>query len=127
MIALPLADPAAYLDRYSEPDKAGAGLGASTEAWPVPYWTVDTAFAVMTMLLAAEAKGLGALFFGLFRGEAELRAALGLPAQVELLGAIAAGLAGRGGPPWTVRLPAPPPGRGDHPPRAVVALVRCWW
>ena len=29
------------------------------EAWPVPYWTVDTSFAVMTLLLAAEARGPG--------------------------------------------------------------------
>jgi nitroreductase len=46
---------------------------------------------VMTMLLAAEAAGLGALFFGVFRGERELRQALGIPAGLELLGAIALG------------------------------------
>jgi len=91
VIALPLADPDAYLSRYGEPDKQAAGLGSSTEAWPVPYWTVDTAFAVMTFLLGAEAAGLGALFFGLFDGEAELRVALGLPDSMELLGAIALG------------------------------------
>ena len=27
VVALPLADPQAYIDRYSEPDKAGSGLG----------------------------------------------------------------------------------------------------
>ena len=77
--------------RYAEPDKEATGLGRSAEAWPVPYWTVDTAFAVMTLLLAAEDRGLGSLFFGVFHGEAELRAALGLPSQLELLGAIALG------------------------------------
>jgi nitroreductase len=91
VIALPLADPEAYLRRYDEPDKQAAGLGSSTEAWPVPYWTVDTAFAVMTLLLGAEAAGLGALFFGIFGGEAELRDALALPDPMELLGAIALG------------------------------------
>jgi nitroreductase len=91
MIALPLADPQAYIDRYSEPDKIGSGLGDSVESWPAPYWTIDTAMAVMTFLLAAEDAGLGALFFGVFAGEAELRHALGIPDGLELLGAIALG------------------------------------
>jgi nitroreductase len=91
VIALPLADPQAYLDRYSESDKAGSGLGASTASWPAPYWTIDTAMAVMTMLLAAEDAGLGALFFGVFERQAELRTGLGIPAHLELLGAIALG------------------------------------
>ena len=91
MILLPLADPGAYVERYAEPDKRTTGLGEGVEAWPVPYWTVDTSFAVMTLLLAAEAQGLGALFFGVFRGEAELRTALGIPADLELLGALAIG------------------------------------
>jgi nitroreductase len=94
VIALPLADPSAYLRRYAETDKAATGLGAAAEAWPVPYWTVDAAFAVMTLLLAAEARGLGALFFGVFRGEEELRAALHVPADLVLLGAIALGWPG---------------------------------
>ena len=47
--------------------------------------------AVMTLLLAAEDAGLGALFFGVFDGEAELRAALDIPDGLELLGAIALG------------------------------------
>jgi nitroreductase len=91
VLALPLADSQAYLDRYSEPDKARSGLGAGIESWPAPYWTIDTAMAVMTMLLAAEDAGLGALFFGVFSGEAELRRALGIPDHLELLGAIALG------------------------------------
>ena len=91
VIALPLADPRAYLDRYSEPDKAATGLGGALESWPAPYWTIDTAMSVMTLLLAAEDAGLGALFFGVFDREAELRDALGVPARLELLGAIALG------------------------------------
>jgi nitroreductase len=91
VVALPLADPQAYLDRYSEPDKAGSGLGDSTAAWPVPYWTIDAAMAVQSLLLAAEDAGLGALFFGVFDGEAELRAALGIPERLQLLGAVALG------------------------------------
>ena len=91
VIALPLADPQAYLDRYSEPDKRAAGLGDLIEAWPAPYWTIDTAMAVMTLLLGAEDAGLGALLFGVFDREVELRDALGIPDALQLLGAIALG------------------------------------
>lgn len=91
VIALPLADSKAYVDRYGEPDKAQTGLGAGASAWPAPYWTIDTSMAVMTLLLAAEDVGLGALFFGVFRGERELRQRLGIPPGLELLGAIALG------------------------------------
>ncbi len=62
-----------------------------TEAWPAPYWTVDTSMSVMTMLLAAEDVGLGALFFGIFRGERELRRTLGIPPVMQILGAVALG------------------------------------
>jgi nitroreductase len=91
LVLLPLADPAAYVERYAEPDKRATGLGAGPDAWPVPYWTVDASFAVMTLLLAAENRGLGALFFGVFQGEAELRTALAIPAELQLLGAVALG------------------------------------
>jgi nitroreductase len=91
VIALPFADPQAYVDRYAEPDKVATGLGAGTETWPAPYWTIDTSMSVMTLLLAAEGAGLGALFFGVFRGEPELRAALDVPEHLQLLGAIALG------------------------------------
>ena len=36
VIALAFADPNAYLERYSEPDKALTKLGSSTESWPTP-------------------------------------------------------------------------------------------
>ena len=91
VIALPVADSEAYVDRYAEPDKTRTGLGAGVEAWPVPYWTIDASMAVMTLLLAAEDAGLGALFFGVFSGERELRRELGIPNGLELLGAIALG------------------------------------
>lgn len=91
VIMLPLADPRAYTARYAEEDKAATGLGASTEAWPAPYWTIDASMSVMTMLLAVEAMGLGALFFGVFSGERELRRTLGIPASMVLLGALAVG------------------------------------
>lgn len=91
VIALVFADPLAYVERYSENDKAHTGLGASAEAWPTPYWTVDASFAAMTMLLAAEDAGLGALFFAVFSGEKELRTRLCVPDALELIGAIALG------------------------------------
>ncbi len=103
VIALPLADPRAYVERYSEPDKRASGLGAGTEAWPAPYWTVDTSMSVMTMLLAAEDVGLGALFFGVFRGERELRRALGIPPVMQLLGAVALGYPAPAPAPATAR------------------------
>lgn len=100
-LVLPAADSRRYLARYREPDKArgpAAPLGESTEAWPVPYWLIDCAFVVQNLLLGATDRGLGALFFGLFRGEAELRSALGVPAGVELLGAVALGWPAAGRP-----------------------------
>ncbi|MBA3286621.1 MAG: nitroreductase family protein, partial [Acidimicrobiia bacterium] len=91
IIAIPLADPRAYTDRYAEPDKQATGLGAGPDAWPAPYWTIDASMSVMTMLLGAESLGLGALFFGVFKGERELRRALGIPSGMQVLGAIALG------------------------------------
>lgn len=90
-ILLPFADPAAYVARYREPDKARTGLGDGVAAWPAPYWTIDASMAVMTLLLAAEDIGLGALFFGVFHDEDALRSRLGVPDGLELLGAVALG------------------------------------
>lgn len=91
VIAVAVAEPDAYVARYGEADKAATGLGRGADAWPVPYWTVDGSMAVMTLLLAAEEAGLGALFFGVFHGEAALRAAVGIDAGHQIIGAIALG------------------------------------
>lgn len=99
VVVVPLAHPQAYLDRYAEADKAGSGL-ERPEAWTVPYWLVDTAFATMLLLLGAVDEGLGACFLGVFRGEAELVEALGAPPGHRPIGAVALG--------W----PAP---EDDHP------------
>jgi nitroreductase len=90
-IVLPCAIPGAYLERYAEADKADAGLGDDRAAWPVPYWTVDTSFASMLVLLAAVDEGLGALFFGLFDQEPAVRLEFGIPDDVEMIGVIALG------------------------------------
>jgi nitroreductase len=98
VIVLPLEDRQAYLDRYSEPDKLAAGL-TDAASWPVPYWTVDTAFASMTVLLGATARGLGAWFFGIFNNERQLLDELGVPAGVRPIGAIALGYPREGAAP----------------------------
>lgn len=118
LILLPFADPDAYVQRYGEPDKVGTGLGAGPDAWPAPYWTIDASMAVMTLLLAAENEGLGALFFGVFRREAELRASLAVPSGLELLGAIALGYPADDSEPFgDASDPKPAPGRSARRPR----------
>lgn len=89
-IVIPLASKKAYLDRYSEPDKAKAGM-QTEEGWPVPYWQIDAAFASMIVLLAATAEGLGCWFFGIFRGKDELLEQLGIPEEFEPIGAMTIG------------------------------------
>jgi nitroreductase len=90
VVILPLSHKQAYLDRYAEPDKAGAGMERE-EGWPVPYWDVDTAMATLLMLLTAVDEGLAALFFGIFRNQDELLTRLGVPAGYRPIGAIALG------------------------------------
>ena len=94
VIILPCGDAAAYVARYSEPDKARTRLGESREAWPIPYWHVDTAMATMTLLHAATNAGLGALFFGVFDHEPAVCAALDIPESVRPIGAVAIGWPG---------------------------------
>jgi len=91
VIAMAFADPDAYVRRYSEADKTSTGLGTGVSAWPTPYWTVDASFAVMTLLLAAQDAGLGALFFAVFNGADEVRGLFGVPDQMQLIGALALG------------------------------------
>jgi nitroreductase len=91
VIALAFADADAYVERYSRPDKDRTGLGAGTQAWPAPYWTIDASFAVMTLLHAAHDAGLGALFFAVANGADSLRKRIGVPDSLQLLGAIALG------------------------------------
>jgi nitroreductase len=96
VLVIPVANPGAYLERYSEPDKAASGLGEAEDRWPVPYWQIDTAFAAMLALLAAVDESLGALFFGIFFHEAELVQALGVPEGHRPIGTIALGYAAGG-------------------------------
>ena len=92
VIVVPLGDPDAYVSRYAEKDKASSRLaGAPAADWPSPYWLVDSSFAVMLLLLAATANGLGALFFGLHADPGMLFDALGVPGGKVVIGAVALG------------------------------------
>jgi nitroreductase len=98
VVVLPFADPDAYETRYREPDKRPRTEEPEVE-WVVPYWLVDTAFAVMVLLLGAADIGLGAAFLGNFRGEADLHTALGVPDRFQWLGAVLLGEAAEPDPP----------------------------
>lgn len=99
VLILPCGDQRAYVERYGEDDKAASGLGESAAAWGIPYWHVDTAMAAMTILHGATARGLGALFFGLFDNEPAVAEMLGLPDGVRPVGTIAVGHGDGGGRP----------------------------
>lgn len=91
VLIIPWVEPDAYVRRYREADKSSTGLGEGQTAWDVPYWWVDGGAAAMTMLLAVEAEGLGALLFGLFEHEDAVRAEFGVPAGRRAIGAVAIG------------------------------------
>ena len=74
---LVLSDKQAYLDRYGAPDKAGLGMDTE-EGWPVPYWDMDAAMAVMLMLLTAVDEGVGRL---VVRGVPRRRGAAARPGR----------------------------------------------
>ncbi|MGZ3583624.1 MAG: nitroreductase family protein [Ktedonobacterales bacterium] len=90
VLILPLANRRAYLDRYSQPDKAAAGM-QQAESWPVPYWDIDAGMASMLILLAAVDEGLGAWFFGIASGERAVLDRFGIPDQFKPIGVIALG------------------------------------
>lgn len=98
VLICPVADPDAYVSRYAEADKATTGLGAGVDAWAVPYWLTDTAFATMQLLLAATERGLDTCFFGLFGRQQAVVDALGIPGSMAPLGMVALGHRAPGGP-----------------------------
>src|SRR3712207_5625314 len=78
LLVVPLSHKAAYLDRYTEPDKGRTDR--DEQAWPAPYWDIDTGMAALLMLLTAVDEGLGACFFGIAPGRlAGFGAAFGVP------------------------------------------------
>ena len=90
-IGICVANPAAYLRRYAAPDKASSGLGVSEADWPVPFWFGDAGASTMAALLLAEERELAAAFLGSFRGEEDLKGALGIPESYRVYGAILLG------------------------------------
>lgn len=100
------SDPEAYVRRYALPDKSATGLGAGTDAWPVPYWDVDTAMAAMVLLLSGVDQGVGGLFFGVPgpRHEA-VKAALEVPGGRRIVGVVALGRPRQGARPAGARRP----------------------
>lgn len=113
VLVVPLVRAEAYVERYARPDKAASGLGGDAADWPVPYWWVDGGAAVMALLLAAEAEGLGALLFGQFGHEPALARALGWPGDRRALGTVALGHPSPGGRrPSASARPGRPPADG---------------
>jgi nitroreductase len=88
LLVVAFAHEQAYRDRYARPDKAPRRRAPAV--WPVPFWFVDTGFAVLLMLLTAVDEGLGALFFRVHAPEA-VRAAFGVPDAYAPVGTIAVG------------------------------------
>ena len=107
-----ICDPGVYLDRYSESDKANAGLGEAESAWAVPYWFGDAGAAALALLLLVEESGLAGCFLGAFRHEDHLRRLLGLSDTERIYGSadLTARIDAR--PRWTA--PAPP-GQSESP------------
>ena len=125
VIVLPLGDPGAYVARYAEADKAHSSLaGLAAGDWPVPYWLVDSSFAVMLLLLAATNEGLGALFFHLHRDPRPLLAVLGVPEAKQVIGAIALGYESSG--PTGAAGPAASPSRRARRPMLDVVHRGRW-
>jgi nitroreductase len=112
VVILPFSDPDAYVERYGEPDKIRVD-GVEVE-WVVPFWHVDASFAVMTLLLGAVDRDIGAAFLGNFRGEEALKASLGVPDGLRWLGAVLLG---------HPALPDPPSTSATRPKRTVADIV----
>ncbi|WP_180357664.1 nitroreductase family protein [Streptomyces sp. NP160] len=97
VVVVCLADPGAYVERYSRPDKerARGDLGpdpADASAWPVPWWDVDAGASGLLVLLAAVDAGLGGCLVGVpDRRWAAVREAFGVPDGQRLTAAVVLG------------------------------------
>ena len=90
VVIIPCSSKAAYLRRYAEGDKGWADQDEAR--WPVPFWHMDAAMASLLILLTAVDEGLGACFFGIQpEHEPDVRAAFGIPDDVDPVGAITLG------------------------------------
>jgi nitroreductase len=90
LVIIPLSSKRVYLDRYAEPDKGWTDRDESR--WPVPFWHIDTGMAALLILLTVVDEGLGGVYFGIVPEAVDpVRAAYGIPADHEPIGAIAIG------------------------------------
>lgn len=96
VLILPCSSKAAYLSRYAEPDK---GWTDQDEArWPMPFWHMDTAMAVLLMLQTAVDEGLGACYFGIPPNhDAQVRETFGIPPDWDPIGVVSVGHPDTGG------------------------------
>lgn len=83
--------PDAYVQRYAEPDKARARLGAAAEHWAQPFWWIDAGMVIENLLLVATANGWGASLFGIFDHEPALAETFHVPNDRRLVCTIALG------------------------------------
>ena len=89
-LIIPCTNEQIYRRRYREKDKL---LPDGSEfVWPVPYWYMDIGCSVMMILLAVVEEGLAA-GFACFGDNQALRELLGIPEEVEPMGAIPIGYA----------------------------------
>lgn len=86
-----VTNPTAYVDRYAEPDKARAKLGAGTEHWAQPFWWIDAGTVVQNLLLLATDRGWGASLFGIFDHEEAVKQTFAVPSERRLVCTIALG------------------------------------
>lgn len=98
LVIVPMSAKSVYLDRYARQDK---GWTDRDEArWPVPFWHIDTGMATLLILQTVVDEGLGALYFGIVPEAVDpFRAAFGVPADHEPIGAVAIGHPAEPGPP----------------------------
>ena len=91
VLVLVLTRPQAYLDRYTESDKAPTGRGVSEQQWPVPYWWVDAGAVLQNLLLLVTERGLGCCLFGPFDHEPALRSMFSIPEDRRIVATLAIG------------------------------------
>jgi nitroreductase len=116
-----VTDPAAYVERYAEADKAATGRGGGPERWPVPYWWVDAGMVAQNLLLLAVDRGWGACLFGPFDHEEVIRRAFAVPEGLRAVATVALGRPGPGDSPGRSARRGRPPlerirHRGQWPP-----------
>jgi nitroreductase len=90
VVVIVLANPDAYTERYSAPDKIEFGLDQAAN-WPVPYWDVDAGMATMLILLSVIEAGLGAYFAGLVDDGRATLDHFGVPANFRAVGFVGVG------------------------------------